>query len=75
MVSPMQRKLAVEMVVSMRLSGRKWAYRVIGLARSSAYYQSAPLAIGLTLYFPTFVGDLLPHARNNHGIAIGRSIL
>ncbi len=49
MVSPMQRKLAVEMVVSMGLSGRKRACRVLGLARSSAYYQREPSAVGLAL--------------------------
>jgi len=45
----MQRKLAVEMVVSMGLSGRKRACRVIGLARSSAYDQNAPSAVGLAM--------------------------
>jgi hypothetical protein len=47
MVSPMQKKLAVEMVVSMGLSGRKRACRVLGLARSSGYYQREPAMDGL----------------------------
>jgi hypothetical protein len=49
MVSPMQRKLAVEMEMSMGLSGRKRACRVLGLARSSAYYQRELSAVGLAL--------------------------
>jgi len=47
MVSPMQKKLAVEMVVSMGLSGRRRACRVLGLARSSAYYRREPSVVGL----------------------------
>jgi hypothetical protein len=45
----MQRKLAVEMVLSMGLRGRKRACRLLGLARSSAYYQREPSAVGLAL--------------------------
>ncbi|MEK0445676.1 MAG: hypothetical protein RLZZ399_997 [Verrucomicrobiota bacterium] len=41
----MQKKLAVEMVVGMGLSGRKRAYRVVGVARSSAYYRREPSVV------------------------------
>jgi hypothetical protein len=43
----MQKKLAVEMGVGMGPSGRKQACRVVGLARSSAYYRREPSVVGL----------------------------
>ena len=40
MVSPMQKRTAVEHVISMGQSSRSRACRLVGLARSSAYYWS-----------------------------------
>jgi transposase InsO family protein len=45
----MQRKLAVEMVASMGLSGRKRVCRLLRLSRSSAHSQDAPSAVGLAI--------------------------
>ena len=39
MVSPVQKKAAVEMVVCMGLCKRHRACRALGLSRSTAYYQ------------------------------------
>lgn len=43
MVSPMQKKAAVEMVVCMGLCKRHRACRTLGLSRSTAYYRQAVL--------------------------------
>lgn len=42
MVSPVQKRAAVEMVVCMGLSKRHRACRTLGLSRSTAYYQRPP---------------------------------
>ena len=39
MVSPVQRKVAVEMVVGMGLCGRRKACKALGLSRSTSYYR------------------------------------
>ncbi len=49
MVSPMQRRMAVEMVVSMGLCGRRRACRTMGLARSTAYYRREASATRLSM--------------------------